>query len=34
MDGLAEFAVDRRSYAAVAESAKNHDLTRCYRGLR
>lgn len=34
MDGLAELADDRRWYAAVTESAKNHDLTSTYRALR
>lgn len=34
MDGLAEFADDRRSYAAVTEIAKNYDLTRRYCALR
>lgn len=33
MDDLAELADDRRSYAAVTGSAKNHDLTKCYRWL-
>lgn len=34
MDGLAEFADDRRSCAAVTENAKNHDLTSAYRALQ
>lgn len=34
MDGLVELAGDRRWYAAVADSTKNHDLTKCYRALR